>query len=228
LPSARGASSPSGRKRAVALAALLSLGTRRTIIGIAGPPGAGKSTLAQEIVTALNAEGSETAVVVPFDGFHLSNTVLRAYRRADRKGALDTFDLAGFRALVQRLRDNRDDVVYAPGYARDIEEAVAAAIPVPSRVRVVVVEGNYLLLPQTDLIAARAALEACWYLDVDGGLRLRRLADRHVATGKTPPEAWTWATGSDETNAALIRGTRQYADVIIRLVPAVASNAPGA
>jgi pantothenate kinase len=198
------------------LAARLDRPADRTIVGIAGPPGSGKSTLAAQIVDTLNAAAPGRAVVVPFDGFHLANTVLRAHGRAGRKGAPDTFDLAGFRTLVERLRHNRDEVVYAPAYLREIEEAVAAAIPVPHPTRVILVEGNYLLLDHPDLDAARTALDECWYLDVDGDRRTHRLVERHIAAGKTPAQAWSWATGSDETNAGLIRATREHADLVIR------------
>ncbi|MFG1610318.1 nucleoside/nucleotide kinase family protein [Actinoplanes sp. NPDC049265] len=206
-----------GAGTAAELAARLDRPGHRTMVGIAGPPGSGKSTLAAEIAGILNTAEPGRAVVVPFDGFHLANSVLRERGRAGHKGALDTFDLAGFRALVERLRHNRDEVVYAPAYLREIEEAVAAAIPVPRAARVIVVEGNYLLLTHPDLDAARAALDECWYLDVDGDLRTHRLVERHITAGKTPAQAWAWATGSDEANAAQIRASRPGADLVVRL-----------
>jgi pantothenate kinase len=192
----------------------------RRLIGIAGPPGAGKSTLADRIVGVINAAEPGSAIVVPFDGFHLSNAVLAALGRSARKGALDTFDLAGFRALIDRLADNRDDVVYAPAYTRDLEEAIAGAVPVAQQVATILVEGNYLLVPDADLALAHARLHETWYLDIDDDLRYRRLVSRHVAGSKTLVQAREWAAGSDETNARIVRLSRDRADLILIGCPA--------
>ena len=116
---------------------------QRKLLGLAGPPGAGKSTLA----LALHAAFREVSQVVPMDGFHLANTELERLGRAGRKGAPDTFDSAGYAALLQRLRAQRDDeVVYAPEYRREIEEGVAGAIAVAPQTQLVIAEGNYLSL----------------------------------------------------------------------------------
>src|SRR5438552_4717950 len=115
---------------------------RRKLRGLTGPPGGGKSTLAQALLEALPGR----AIVVPMDGFHLANAELARLGRADRKGAPDTFDSAGYVALLQRLKAQRaGEVVYAPEFHRDIEEAVAGAIAVPSPVPLGIPEGNYPL-----------------------------------------------------------------------------------
>src|SRR5687767_13420188 len=120
--------------------ALAERGTR-TILGIAGPPGGGKSTVARAVV----AELGDQARLVPMDGFHLAQAELVRLGRRDRMGAPDTFDAAGYAALLRRLRSD-EPVVYTPEFRREIEEPIAGAIAVPNSVPLVVTEGNYLLL----------------------------------------------------------------------------------
>lgn len=122
-------------------ATLATRGSRR-ILGIAGPPGAGKSTLAARLAEAL---GPETAVVVPMDGFHLAQAELARTGLADRKGAPDTFDVAGYVSLLRRLRGADGATVYAPAFDRSLEEPIAGSIPVTPCVPLVITEGNYLL-----------------------------------------------------------------------------------
>src|SRR5690242_10294052 len=131
-----------------AMAPLLDSDRRRLVVGIAGPPAAGKSTLSTSLAGALCAEfGAGAAVAVPMDGFHLANAELARLGLAERKGAPETFDAAGFVHLLGRLRTPRpDEVVYAPEFNRALNESIGSAIPVPAQVRVVVIEGNYLLL----------------------------------------------------------------------------------
>src|SRR5438309_3286446 len=124
-------------ERARALAA----SGRRRLLGLTGMPGAGKSTVAARLVEDLG----DLAVLVPMDGFHLANDELIRLGRRDRKGAPDTFDAAGYVALLRRLREHAQEVVYAPEFRRQIEEPVAGAIPVPPDVPLIVTEGNYLL-----------------------------------------------------------------------------------
>ena len=188
---------------------------RRRVLGIVGAPGAGKSTLARAVVDAL---GTELAVEVGMDGYHLSNAVLTDLGRRERKGAIDTFDDAGYAALVTRLADARpgDPPVYAPVFRREIEEPVAAGVAVPSDVPLVVTEGNYLLAPTGAWPAARARMAEVWYLDAPDDVRLARLEERHHAFGKSRDDARRWARGSDQVNAELIRATRDGADVVVR------------
>lgn len=113
----------------------------RRLLGVAGPPGAGKSTLAAGLAAALGP----LAVLVPMDGFHLASNQLHRLGLADWKGAPETFDAAGLVALLRRLRSTEDEVVYAPTFDRDLEEPIAGAIAVPRTVPLVVIEGNYLL-----------------------------------------------------------------------------------
>lgn len=187
----------------------------RVLVGVVGEPGAGKSTLTRAVAEALGAAGVSTAVV-PMDGFHLANAELARLGRGDRKGALDTFDGGGYVALLRRLRDPAEGVVYAPEYVRGaLESSVGSAIPVPPEVRVVLTEGNYLLVDEPPWAAVADLLDECWFVDVDPELRRRRLYERHVANGKTPERARTFTDGSDETNARLVRSTRDRADVVV-------------
>lgn len=187
----------------------------RRVLGIVGPPGAGKSTLARAVVEAL---GPALAVEVGMDGYHLSNAVLADLGRADRKGAIDTFDDAGYAALVGRIADARpgDPPVYAPVFRRELEEPVAAGVAVPADVPLVVTEGNYLLAPTGAWPAARARMAEVWYVEVPDDVRLARLEDRHHAFGKSRDDARRWARGSDQVNVALIEGTRDRADLVVR------------
>ena len=194
----------------------------RHILGITGAPGAGKSTVAAEIVDAL---GPELAVLVPMDGFHLANVVLEALGRRDRKGAHDTFDGAGYTNLLQRLHrsstvfDGRGaaDTVYAPEFRREIEEPIGSALPIPAGVPLVVTEGNYLLLDNEPWNRARALIDEVWFLAPGDDIRQHRLVLRHEAYGKTPEAARAWASGTDQRNAELIQSTATRADLIIRL-----------
>lgn len=199
-------------------AARLAAGPVRAILGIAGAPGAGKSTLAERIVREL---GPERAVLVPMDGFHLANEVLVTRGLRDVKGAIETFDDAGFACLLERLRDQHPgEIVYAPHFDRRLEEPIAGSIPVRPEVPLVVTEGNYLLADDGAWPRVRACLNECWFLDPEPDVRRERLVARHVTFGKSPEAARAWALGTDEANAALIATTAVRADRVLRSVEA--------
>lgn len=184
----------------------------RAILGVAGAPGGGKSTLARLVVDALG----DAAVLVPMDGFHLAQAELVRLGRRDRMGAPDTFDAAGYVALLERLRA-ATETVYAPEFRRPLEEPIAGAIAVPPEVPLVVTEGNYLLLGDGVWARVRPQLDEAWYVDMDEDVRLRWLIARHVEFGKTPEEARAWVMRSDQANAAAVTATRERADLVVRL-----------
>ncbi|MFC4555919.1 nucleoside/nucleotide kinase family protein [Georgenia faecalis] len=186
---------------------------RRRLLGVTGSPGAGKSTLTSAVVAAL----APAAVLVPMDGFHLANAELERLGRRARKGAPDTFDAAGYVALLRRLRAGGPETVYAPLFDRHLEEAIAGAIPVPAEVPLVVTEGNYLLHGDGAWSAVRPLLDEVWFVEIDDDLRVDRLIQRHVAHGKSPDAAREWVLRSDEANAALVARTRDRADVVVRV-----------
>lgn len=204
----------------VARAAALAGGARpagageRVILGIAGCPAAGKSTLAELLVRGLTGAGVPAALV-PMDGFHLADVALERLGRRGRKGAIDTFDADGYLALLRRLRADRRRTVWAPGFARDLEQPIAGSIGVDPEVAIVVTEGNYLLADAPPWPEVRAALTEAWYVELDEPTRRERLIARHVEFGKAPDEAVHWVSTVDDPNARLIAATRDRADLVV-------------
>jgi pantothenate kinase len=189
---------------------------RRAILAIAGSPGAGKTTLARALVARVEAlAGAGTAAYVPMDGFHLANATLDRLGRHDRKGAIDTFDGWGVLALVRRIRAETDRTVYAPSFDRAVDEGVAGAIAVEPGARLVVVEGNYLLVDEDPWAQLAAEFDEAWFCATPADERLTRLVDRHTAGGRDPDAAAAWARDVDGANAVLIEGTRGRADLVV-------------
>lgn len=184
----------------------------RTLLGITGSPGVGKSTFAAYLQDAF---GPDTAVVVPMDGFHLGNAIIDGTPLKQRKGAIDTFDVGGYLSLLQRLRRRDEDVVYAPDFRRSIDEPVAASIAIPAALPLVITEGNYLLADHPQWREVRAQLDEVWFIEVPASIRMSRLVERHVLFGKERSAAEAWAGGSDQANAELIEKTKAFADRII-------------
>jgi pantothenate kinase len=188
----------------------------RALLGIAGSPGAGKSTLVEQLLAHIRERrGVGYAAHVPMDGFHLADDQLRRLGALDRKGAPDTFDAAGYAQLLERLVAETDAPVYAPGFDRTLEQPLAAALVVLPSVRLVITEGNYLLLDHPAWKRARRAMDSVWFVTTDEDVRLERLVARHVEFGKSPDAAQAWVTGTDQRNADLVSPTAAAADLVI-------------
>ena len=183
-------------------------GRRRYLFGLAGPPGSGKSTVADRLADALGG------VVVPMDGFHLDNAELERLGLRGVKGAPETFDAASFVRLVEQLRDGTRPVS-APAFDRVADHTVDGAITVAPDDHVVIVEGNYLLLDRPPWASLPELFDLTGYLAVDDATRVERLVSRHVRHGRTPADARHFVHTSDEANAATIAATRSRADVVI-------------
>ncbi|CAN5673316.1 nucleoside/nucleotide kinase family protein [soil metagenome] len=186
-------------------------GSGRVIVGITGPPGAGKSHFAWCLVNALG----DLAAYLPMDGFHLSNAQLVRLARRERKGAVDTFDVDGYVATLRRVARAYDAAdVYVPDFDRRLEEPVAAGLVVPATVRVVVTEGNYLGLDVDGWAPIRDVLTRLYYVDCASKLRRERLVQRHLAGGRSLDDAQAWVDTVDEPNAKLIAATRDRCDLV--------------
>jgi pantothenate kinase len=195
--------------------------TSRAILGIAGSPGAGKSMLADELLDRIGeVKGDDWVAHVPMDGFHLADAQLNRIGALARKGAPDTFDAAGYAHLLERVRREVDEPVYVPGFDRTLEQPLAAALVVPPSARLVVTEGNYLLIEGPQWERARRAMDEVWFVASEESMRVERLVARHIKFGKSFSDARAWVASIDERNAELVAATAARADRVIVNGPA--------
>jgi pantothenate kinase len=200
---------------------LVGTGEHRVLLGITGSPGAGKSTLVEALAAALRPDppagltADEWVAHVPMDGFHLADLELDRLGRRARKGAPDTFDGHGYLALLRRLRTDEPNTVYAPAFERDLEQSLAGAIPVSPAARLVLTEGNYLLLDDGPWPATVAELDEVWFCALNDDTRRARLVNRHVTFGKEPHVAANWVRDVDEPNARLIVSSQTRAHHVV-------------
>ena len=191
----------------------------RAVVGITGAPGAGKSTLAAELETALRRRGL-LAGSVPMDGFHFSNAVLDELGRHQRKGAPDTFDVDGYLAILDRVRqaapEGEPREVLAPMYRRDLHEPVAAGTRVAGR-GIVVTEGNYLALNSLGWEGARERIDLLIMVEVDEAELIRRLVARHMSFGRHRADAGHWVRAVDLPNARLVADCANRCDEVWRI-----------
>jgi pantothenate kinase len=178
-------------------------------VGLAGEPGAGKSTAAAQLAALL--PGSS---VLPMDGFHFPQAHLVSLGRRERMGAPDTFDVDAFVALLTLLRTTAT-TVRAPGFDRTIEEPVPDELAFTPDLRCIIVEGNYLLLESGGWQRVAPLLDLTVGVVLDEATRHERLIARHIAFGKSPDAAHAWALGPDQANAALIAPTIARADHLL-------------
>ncbi|GHC79720.1 nucleoside/nucleotide kinase family protein [Nocardiopsis terrae] len=202
-------------------------GPGRVVLGLAGAPAAGKSTLARYLVRAVD-ERSEpgTAGYLPMDGFHLSNAQLDRLGRRNRKGAPDTFDAHGYLAMVRRLLAETDHPVYVPDYDRRLHEPIAAQHVVEPHTRLIVTEGNYLASDEKPWSRVRGLLGELWYVETEDRVRERRLRRRQMAGGASARAAEEWVERSDRPNGEFVKGSRDNCTRIVRVsgVPRLGSG----
>ncbi len=187
---------------------------RRTVLGIAGGPGAGKSTLALALVERLGA----SAAYLPMDGFHMRQAKLEALGIAADKGVPHTFEGAAFAAFLERAKA-ATETIHAPGYSRKIEDVVDDAIAIPATARLLVTEGNYLLMSSSPWWAVRPLLDVAVFIDVPRAVAEARLLKRHAAEGLfTPEHIRAHVDRVDLPNRDLVQRSRSRADLVIEVV----------
>ena len=173
--------------------------------------------LSEQLAQAARAAGI-SAVVVPMDGFHLANTELQRLGTAERKGAPDTFDVAGFVNLLQRIRTATNATVWAPVFHREIEESFAAELAIEAQHQLVIVEGIHLLQTAHGWERVLPLLDVAWYLEcVDVDQQRARLVQRNIAHGRTPEQAHEWVDTVDMANMERIAATKHRAHTIFQL-----------
>lgn len=186
-------------------------GAGRAVLGLAGPPGAGKSTLARALVKALG----DLAAYVPLDGFHLANAQLDRLGLRSRKGSQPSFDVWGYASLLRRLAADTSRDVFVPDFDRALDEPVAARHRVTPRARLVVTEGNYLACDAPGWREARALMSEVWYVEASDAVRDARLMARHTGFGRGEAAARAWVDGNDAPNAELVKRSRARCDRIV-------------
>jgi pantothenate kinase len=196
-----------------AVAVAQSAAGRRVVLGLTGPPGAGKSTLAEFIVDyARGVMGDSWAAYFPMDGYHLSNAQLKRLGLEHRKGAPATFDAGGYAAMLTRLAADAGEDIYVPEYDRSLHEPIAARLLVPAKARLIVTEGNYLALDEPRWQDARRFIDHLWYVEVPDPLREKRLVARQLAGGRGEDAARDWVASSDRPNGELVKLSQSRTD----------------
>ena len=188
----------------------------RYFLGITGCPATGKSMLSKELADEINFRtGDDLATVVPMDGFHLPNSILKERRLTKSKGAPETFDADSFVELINRLHEFPDQSIMCPAYDREIHDPVKNAITIQPRNRLIIIEGNYLLLNDSPWNTIRTKMDEVWYIDTPLKTIKERLFYRHIAGGTSKEEAERKVISVDLPNVELIKKTCSLADKII-------------
>ena len=186
----------------------------RKLLGIAGAPASGKSTLAALLLAELDRQRPGEVVAVGMDAFHIGHRVLVRHGLTDIKGAPETFDALGYIHLLHRIR-TESGTVYAPEFDRDIEDSLAHVVEIGPDVRLVLTEGNYLLLDAAPWDRVRPLLDETWFVHLADDERRRRMVARHQRHGHDPDAARARTFGNDERNARLINAAPNNPDLWI-------------
>lgn len=176
----------------------------RGLTAVVGAPGAGKSTLAEALVAKLNEEAADSAAVLPMDGYHFDDRVLVPRGLRPRKGAPDTFDVAGFYHMLQRLKRNDEAEIAVPVFDRDLEIARAGARLIPRSVRHLIVEGNYLLLDRPGWSRLSSLFDTTIMIAVPEEILRQRLVARWRGYGIPPDEITAKVEANDLPNGRLV------------------------
>lgn len=216
-----------GQQSLLARAAALIQAPGRSILGIAGAPGAGKSTISEWLLEHLLTRYPRQVALVPMDGYHLAQSVLEARGLEHRKGAPDTFDGVGYVAMLTQIRAQTTQEIYAPAFRRDVNDAIAGAIAIPPETRLVITEGNYLLLDEAPWKNVADLLDETWFVELDQDERLRRLTARHLLFDNDAAIAEWRATGNDERNARLVAAGNNRSTLVIEHTPSAVATGSG-
>ncbi|WP_319533016.1 nucleoside triphosphate hydrolase [uncultured Cohaesibacter sp.] len=186
---------------------------QRLIVCLAGAPGSGKSTMAEKLVDALNADQPGLAMLLPMDGYHFDDIVLEQLGRKARKGASDTFDVGGLDSILKRLRDGSEEVVAVPVFDRSIEIARAGARLIPRSTKLIVVEGNYLLLDAEPWRRLRQHFDFSVFIDVPEATLRERLMCRWRDLNYSEQAALEKVDGNDLPNARIVTSQSSEPDL---------------
>src|SRR5918998_2197468 len=195
-------------------------GPGRSVLGIAGAPASGKSTLAALLLAELDRQLPGAAIGVGMDAFHIGHRVLLRRGLTDVKGAPETFDALGYIHLLRRIR-SESGTIYAPEFDRDIEDSLAHVVEIGPEVRLVVTEGIYVLLNIPPWDRVRGLLDEAWFVHLADDERRRRMVARHLRHGHDPDDARRRTFGNDERNAGLVNATPNNPDLWIEQLPGI-------
>ena len=184
----------------------------RLLVAISGAPGSGKSTLSQALSSKLN-KSEHVAAVIPMDGYHLDDSLLEDLGLLKRKGSPETFDFVGFKHLLLRVK-NEDEVVY-PVFDREREISISGAGILKKNIRIVIVEGNYLLFDEEPWTCLSKLWDYSVFLDVELTVLEQRLIDRWINHGFSRAEAKQKALGNDIQNAKRVIASKIHANKIL-------------